>query len=147
MSATTVPDFPSVFDLGRLVASVNRRMATYGKPDCPKNEADIGGRLCIDLWEHLHGIVAARRAETLADVVVQLVTAFIVTDWMDAIEDMPKCEVEQHVHMLRRIMLSALPIVSAAAKVDLAELDADYLLEFTDREFPPVTMAVPEPQP
>lgn len=148
MSAPATPDFPSVFDLGRLVAAVNRRMATYGKHDCPKIESDTGSRLCIDLWEHLHGIIASRRAETLFDVAVQLVTAFIVTDWLDAIDDMPKYEVEQHLRMLRRIVLSALPIVSAAGKVDLAQLDADYLFEFTDREFPPVTMELaPGPQP
>ena len=47
----------------------------------------------------------------------------------------------------RRTVLSALPIVAAAAGVDLAELDGDYLLAFADREFPPVTMALPEPEP
>lgn len=146
MSATA-PDFPSVFDLGRLVASVSRRMTTYGKHDCPKPEADSGHRLCIDLWEPLHGIIAARRAETLADVAVQLVTAFIVTDWMDAIADMPEREAEQYRRMLRRIVLSALPVVAEAGKVDLAELDADYLLGFTDREFPAVTMNMPSPEP
>ena len=53
---------------------------------------------------------------------------------------MPEGEAERYRVMLRRIVLSALPIVAAAAKVDLAELDADYLLKFTDHEFPPVTM-------
>jgi hypothetical protein len=117
-------------------------MATYSKADCPGS--DTGSRLCIDLWEQLHSIIAARRAETLADVTVQLVTAFIVTDWMAAVADMSEREVERHLRILRRIVLSALPIVAAAGKVDLEELDADYLLGFADHEFPPVTAPPPD---
>lgn len=74
---------------------------------------------------------------------------FVVTDWMDSL-DLPKDEVEQHIRMLRRIVLSALPVVADAADVNRAELDADYLRRFADQEFPPVTMdtappAIPKP--
>lgn len=69
---------------------------------------------------------------------------FVVTDWMSGIDEMPKHEADHHVRMLRRIVLSALPIVAEAAKIDLVELDADYLLHFADREFPPVIASLPD---
>jgi hypothetical protein len=66
---------------------------------------------------------------------------------------MPEGEAERYQRMLRRIVLSALPVVADAAQVDLTELDADYLCGFADREFPPVTKELsspelePDPQP
>jgi hypothetical protein len=136
MSARTM-DFPSVLDLGRLAGAVSRRSAAYDTArGCAEQEAHAGGTLCITLLDSLQGIIAARRAETLADVAAQLVVAFVVTDYLSG--ELPEEEIERNTAMLRRIVLSALPVVAAAAKVDLAELDADYLLGFTDRAFPPV---------
>jgi hypothetical protein len=63
---------------------------------------------------------------------------------MAAVADMSEREVEQHLRILRRIVLSALPIIADAGKVDLAELDADYLLDFADQDFPPVTAPPPD---
>lgn len=132
-----------------MAASVGRRSSTYGDfTGSPEEEinAKRGATLCLDLLNNLEGIIASRRAETLGDVAAQLVVAFSATGYLVS-DNMPEGEAERYQRMLRRIVLSALPIVAAAGKVDLAELDGDYLLEFTDREFPLVTMETPSTEP
>jgi hypothetical protein len=143
MSARTM-DFPSILDLGRLAGAVSRRSATYDTVHgCTDREATTGGGLCLDLTENLQRIIASRRAATLGDVATQLAIAFTVVDWLDS-ADAPEHEVQQNLKLLRRIVLSALPVVAAAADIDLAELDADYLLGYADLEFPPVLAPSPD---
>ena len=141
MNATM--DFPSVLDLGRLAGAVSRRSAAYDTArGCTEKEAHAGSALCITLLDNLQGIIAGRRAKTLADVAAQLVVAFTLTDYLSG--ELSEEEIERNTAMLRRIVLSALPIVAAAADIDLAELAADYLLGYTDRAFPPVTAPAAE---
>jgi hypothetical protein len=135
-------------DLRRLATSVRRRSSIYGDFTGSLEEeidAKRGASLYLDLLNNLEGIIASRRAATLGDVAAQLVVAFSATSYLD-VHNMPKREAERYRRMLRLIVLSALPIVAPAGKVDLAELDGDYLLGFTDCEFPPVTMDTPSPK-
>jgi hypothetical protein len=76
-------------------------------------------------------------------VAAQLVVAFSVVDYLDD-DNMREGEAERYRRLMRRIVLSALPVVATAAGVDLKDLDADYLLGFSDREFQPVTMEQPD---
>ena len=120
--------------------SARPRLHNHANP-----KASYGSALCLDLWDHLHCIIANRRAETLGDVAAQLGTAFIVLGWFGDISTTPQADADRYIRMLRQIVLGALPVVAAAAGVDLEELDAAALVGFADREFPPVTAPLHHP--
>jgi hypothetical protein len=144
MSArTNAPAFQSIFELGRVAGAISRKVSDYGdEPGGTERESLVGSRLCFTLLEHLQGIIAGRRAETLADVTAQLVAAFSIVEDIDN-ENLSQEEVSHGAAALRRIVLGALPVVAAAAGVDLAELDAEQFIGLGDRDFPPV-MAAPD---
>jgi hypothetical protein len=73
------------------------------------------------------------RAQTLADVAAQLFAGYIIIDeLLDG--DLSECKFE--VLKLRRVILSALPVVAEAAGVELAALGGEYIKKCTDHEFP-----------
>jgi hypothetical protein len=126
MNAVTLP---TILDLGRLAGVISLNTNTTA------NEQSKDGKAAFDLLDGLHDAMACRRAQTLGDVTAQLVVAFILLQYAYDFEGVPKEKLEHHQLMLKRIVLSALPVVAKAADVDLTELDADYLVEFGDREF------------
>lgn len=123
---------PSILDLGRLAHAAGQ---SGGIDPVRADDENARGTL---LW---HREVALRKllvtfpAQTLADAVTQLYGGFI------AVEDLLNFELpaEDRVRdatTVRRALLSAIPVIAAAAGFDLAEIGAEYIPDFAAREFP-----------
>jgi hypothetical protein len=124
---------PSVLDLGRLAHAA----ATNNDPPSSENADDEEARGNL-LWHRevaLRDLLTTFRAKTLADTVTQLYVAFIVVDNLLGF-DMPPEDRDRDAITIRRALLSAIPVVAEAAGLDLAEIGAEYIPGFADREFP-----------
>jgi hypothetical protein len=125
---------PSILDLGRLANAA----VQAGDPDPDPVQADAEKERGTLLWHRevaLRNLLVTFRAQTLADAVTQLYVGFI------AVEDLLNFELPaedriREATTVRRAILSAIPVVAAAAGFDLAEIGAEYLPKFADREFP-----------
>jgi hypothetical protein len=121
---------PSILDLGRLANAAS----LLGDPLVGEDEKATESTL----WDRqvaLRNLLLTFRAQTLADAVTQLYVGFIAADDMLNFELPPEDRIRDAT-TVRRALLSAIPVIAEAARVDLADIGAEYIPEYATREFP-----------
>lgn len=127
---------PSITDLGRHAATFVRRVDTLpvsggNQPTDRKAQQNV----LYERDEALRSLITFYRATSLSDAATQLYAGYMAADHATNHD----LTVEEHVRCadtLRRLFISTLPLVAAAAKLDLAEIGAEYIVEYAEREFP-----------
>jgi NAD(P)H-hydrate repair Nnr-like enzyme with NAD(P)H-hydrate epimerase domain len=100
-------------------------MQMHPRHRCPQSSTWAGSRTQL----------VRLRAKTLADAVTQLYAAFIAVDALLGFE-LSAEDRNREATMIRRALLSTIPVVAEAAALDLAAIGADYIPDFAAREFP-----------
>jgi hypothetical protein len=131
----TLSPLPSIVDLGRYAhandAAIGRLYeATSKEPDTDEHKA-----LLFDRADALRKLLLTSRAVTLGDAATQLYVGWLVSEEMHGF-DLPKGDLQRCCLALRRVFLSTLPVVAAAASLDLAQLGSDPIADYAAREFP-----------
>jgi hypothetical protein len=133
---------PSITDLGRHAAAASALADHYDKanfnlPDDKRTQVEDRRQTHLtDRDGAFRNLLVTFRAKTLSDVAVQLFAWFCAADGLVSFE-LTSGSGDEYATILRRVILSALPVVAAAAELDLAEIGAGYIPRFADREFPP----------
>jgi hypothetical protein len=127
---------PSITDLARHAAAFTERADALYVPgaDQPVDLKDQQ-RTLYERDDVLRKLITCYRAKSLSDAATQLYAGFMLADYAANNE----LTVREHVECadaLRRLFLSTLPLVAAAAKLDLTEIGADFMVEYAEREFP-----------
>ena len=140
-SSDNVPSMPapipSITDLGRCAAAAGKLSERYDSVNDPTLPITDGrNTLCLDRERAFLSLLATFPAKTLSDAAVQLFAAFCTADELTCFEGLSAEGLSNRVTRLRRICLSTLPIVAAAAGLDLEQIGAGYIPGFRDREFP-----------
>jgi hypothetical protein len=127
---------PSILDLARQAGAASLRADQLGDQSYPQRQDDSD--LMISLYDeaaHLRDVLLTVRARTLTDATAQMFAGFLAAEEMEDF-DLPADERSRCVTAIRRALLSALPVVAEAALLDLAEIGAERIADFADREFP-----------
>ena len=123
---------PTIAELGRFAAAASAGSERYDKVNNPElPEVDGREQLLNDRNAAFRQLLVTFRAKTLSDATVQLYAG-----WCAAHRLRSEAEgIDETI--LYRVLLSVLPVVAAAAEMDLAEIGAGDLPDFVAREFPP----------
>jgi len=151
--ATKVPsaELPSITQLGRVLGTTARREAAIdligsGQPP-PADEEErrarasqqirlnTADRLLFDRLNALRSLVGTMPAKTLSDCVVQINVA---AHWIMRMtcNDLDPSEISEHCDNLERIIVSVLPVLAAAAGLDLVEFALDEVTDLHEARFP-----------
>lgn len=126
-SPVAVPPLPSIADLGRMLAVLSeehdRLDGQNVRADAPADEIATKRRmdLITDRQWALRDLISALPAKTLADCVVQLDAAnLLVAGIGSGARD--QIDQDRRGKAIERITISVVPVLAAAAGLDLAEL-------------------------
>ena len=142
---------PSITELGRMLGTIARREAAIdllpvGRGE-PKNEEERRERRSEELrlktadallfrrLDALRDVVATLPARDLADCVVQVNVAGHMIMKITC-NDLEKPELDELADAIERIMVSVLPVMAAAAGLDLAEFALDEVANLHEGRFP-----------
>jgi hypothetical protein len=137
------PAIPSIFEMGMRACVLEQ---TYDRLDKIFISSDVGDfaagsqnrtarELAYDRQEALVALALTYPARTLEDVAVQLSMAWILVDRMTAVE-LEEFARDEAAKKLDRLLASALPIVCAAAGLQLEQLGGADLAERCAKQFP-----------
>ncbi len=142
---------PSITELGRMLGTTSRREASVnglrdarGKPASEEQRREIASenmlldtadRLLFRRIDALRDLVSTMPAETLSDCVVQINIAGHFVMKMTC-NDLEKPELDHLSNAIERIMVSVLPVLAAAAQLDLAEFALDEITMLHEGRFP-----------
>lgn len=144
-------ELPSITELGRILGTTARREAAIdligsGQP-LPANEEErrarasqqirlnTADRLLFDQLDALRSLVGTMPAKTLSDCVVQINVA---AHWIMRMtcNDLDPAEMNARCENLERIMVSVLPVLAAAAGLDLVQFAFDEVADLHEARFP-----------
>jgi hypothetical protein len=125
----------AAFTEGRRLDRAFMALPKHAQP-AVKNRIDSAMKLQTDRGAALHEMTALFPAKDLQDAAAQLHSAYVTLDWIDAVV-MSEGDLSQEILRIRRLVLSCLPIVAAAADVNLDDLGGDSAADFAAMEFLP----------
>jgi hypothetical protein len=131
-SRRAIRDLPSILDLAR---HANAAATNDDPPPSENADEEAKGALIWDREAALRDLLLTFRAKTLGDATAQLYAAYIAADDLLGLE-LESRDRDRFATNIRRALLSAIPIVAEAAGLDLAEIGAEYIPDYTTREFP-----------
>lgn len=142
---------PSITELGRMLGTTSRREASVnglrdalGKPASEEERReraskslrlDTADQLLFHRIDGLRDLISTMPAETLSDCVVQINIAGHLIMKVTC-NDLEKPELDQLSDAIERIMISVLPVLAAAAGLDLTEFAFDELTMLHEGRFP-----------
>lgn len=143
-------DLPPITELGRILGTIARREAAIdlvgsGQPS-PANEEErrarasqqirlnIADRLLFDRLTALRSVVGTLPAQTLSDCVVQINVA---AHWIMRMtcNDLDPSDIKECSDNLERIVISVLPVMAAAAGMDLVEFALNEVTDLHEGRF------------
>ena len=141
----TEPRLPAVAELGRLLAQARAALSRFDNASLASDDVTtkiIAGR-GLDLMQDraiaLEALIATLPAKTLADAAVQLGVAYSVAETIEGIcEDDYKLRLAER--QLQRILVGALPVVAAAAGLDLDEMNLRHIIDLRAGRFPDLAL-------
>jgi hypothetical protein len=138
MSDTLSP-LPKVSDIGALIREADAEHvkfdhAMYCAPKRDSLETTLGESLMFDRADALRRLALTLPALSLVDAIVQLEVAFGIVDVLES-TDFPEAERMERLIRVRRALVSVLPVIAAAARVDLVDVSPE-ISGLCARQFP-----------
>jgi hypothetical protein len=129
MTMIDTPRLPKVSDIGALIREADAEHvkfdhAMFCAPKRDSLETTLGESLMSDRLDALRRLALTIPAVSLADAIVQLEVAFGIVDVLES-TDFPEAERMERLIRVRRALASVLPVIAAAARVDLVDVSRE----------------------